>query len=138
MQKNSIDAYVEFSFKGEYYRYASCLALHQLLLRHDEMPPIHVLLAQEHRVDTYSYLFEVMEEEPVEFSRPQGIANDYVRDGKFSLYALADNWHNAKAEILLQPVAERELNITDLNQQPALKRALLAAYQLGRGVGCGK
>lgn len=133
MQKNSIDACIEFSFKGEDYRYASCLDLHQLLHRYDEMPPIHVLLAREHRVDTYSYLYEVMQEESVEFSRPQGIANDYLREGEFNLNALTENWQNAKAEMLLQPVAERELNITDLNLHPALKRALVAAYQLGRG-----
>lgn len=132
MPENSIDARVEFSFKGEDYNYTTVINLDQLLRHHDEMPSIHVILAKEHGVDTYSYLYEVMLEEEVEFSRPQGYAADYLVDGEFDQAALAANWQNAKAAVLLQPIAENELGIMDLNQHPALKRALVEAYNLGR------
>lgn len=132
MPENSIDASVRFSFKGEYYHYATVIDLDQLLRQHDEMPSIHEILAKEHGVDTYSYLYEVMLEEEVEFSRPEGYAADYLIAGKFDQVAMATNWQNAKAGALLQAIAASELGILDLNQHLALKRALVEAYNLGR------
>lgn len=130
--KNSIDASVEFSFKGEDYNYTASIDLDQLLRHHDALPSIHVILARLHSIDSYSYLYEVMQEADVEFSRPQGYAADYLVNGEFDLASLAANWQTAKAASLLQPIAARELGIDDLNQHHALKRALVAAYDLGR------
>lgn len=131
--KNSIEAGVEFSFQGKDYDYTCELDLDQLLRNHDALPSMHVILARQHGIDTYSYLYEVMQESDIEFSNPQGRAVNYLIDGKFDQTALASNWPMAKAEMLLQPIAERELGITDLNQHPALKNALIAAYKLGSG-----
>lgn len=129
--KNSIDARVEFSFKGEDYSYTTRINLDQLLLHHDSPPSLHAILAKQHKVDTYSYLYEVMEATEIEFSNPEGFAADYLFDGEFNPSALADNWHTAKITLLLQPIAARELGIDDLNGHPALKRALVQAYILG-------
>jgi len=131
MPKNSVDARVEFSFKGEDYSYTASIDLDQLLLRHGSLPSFHVILAKLHNVDTYSYLYEVMEATDIEFSNPQGCAADYLLDGEFNPSALAAHWHTAKVSALLQPIATRELNITDLNEHPELKRALMEAYYLG-------
>lgn len=132
MSTNSIDASVEFSFKGEDYTYKASIDLDQLLQNHDTLPSLHAILARQHGVDTYSYLFEVMQEEEVKFSRPQGFAADYLINGEFDQAALAANWQAAKTGILLAPIASRELGIADLDLHPALKRALVAAYNLGR------
>ncbi|MCX7192509.1 MAG: hypothetical protein NTY60_02620 [Proteobacteria bacterium] len=131
--KNSINASVDFSFKGEDYSYTTVLDLDQLLRQHDALPSLHVILARQHGIDTYSYLYEVMQEADIEFIEPEGYASNYVIEGEFDPGALAANWQTAKAEMLLQPVAEKELDITDLNQHPAIKRALVAAYNLGKG-----
>jgi hypothetical protein len=130
--KNSIDAAVEFSFKGVDYHYTTCLDLDLLFRQHDAMPSIHVMLARAHSVDTYSYLYEVMQEEEIAFSNPQGTARDYVVDGEFDQSALATNWQNAQAAALVQPIAEAELGITSLDLHPDIKRALVAAYILGK------
>lgn len=132
MPTNSIDASVEFSFKGEDYAYKTTIDLDQLLRIHDALPSLHAILAREHGVDSYSYLFEVMLEEEVKFSRPQGLAADYLVNGEFDQAALAANWQAAKTGILLAPIASRELGIADLDLNPALKRALVAAYNLGK------
>jgi hypothetical protein len=132
MPDNSIEASVEFSFKGEDYRCASVIDLDQLLLRHDEMPQIHAILAREHGIDTYSYLYEVMQEVDIEFSHPKGYAVDFLNDGQINQEKIAANWQDAKAAVLLKPIAENELGILDLNLHPELKRALVRAYHLGR------
>lgn len=129
--KNSIDASIEFSYKGEDYSYTASIDLDQLLLQHGSLPSFHVILARLHDVDTYSYLYEVMEATDIAFSNPAGCAADYLIDGEFDPSALAADWHTAKVGALLQPIATRELGITDLNEHPGLKRALIAAYSLG-------
>ncbi|MDD4928654.1 MAG: hypothetical protein PHP85_05175 [Gallionella sp.] len=132
MTTNSIEAGVEFSFRGVDYTHTVTIDLDELLRQHDAPPSIHVILARQHGIDTYSYLYEVMQEADIEFSRPQGYAKDYLKDGKFDLPFLAANWQSAKTTALLQPIALRELGIEDLYLHPALWRALLEAYNLGR------
>lgn len=132
MATNTIDASVEFSFKGEDYTYKTSIDLDQLLRKHDSLPSLHAILAQRHGVDTYSYLYEVMQEAEIEFSNPQGLAADYLVNGEFDQTALTTNWQAVKTNMLLTPIATSELGITDLNLHPALKRALISAYNLGR------
>jgi hypothetical protein len=129
---NSVDASVEFSFKGEHYHYTTRLDLGLLLRQHDAMPSIHDILAKQHGIDTYSYLYEIMEGAEIEFSNPDGLATDYLTDGKFNLPALEKNWQDAKACVLLQSIATRELGIADLTQHHAIRRALIEAYNMGR------
>ena len=129
---DSIDAIVEFSFKGEDYHYNTCLDLGLLLQRHDAMPSIHDILAKQHNIDTYSYLYEIMQGAEIEFSNPQGLATDYLTDGEFNLPAFEKNWQNAKTCVLLRSIASRELGIDDLTQHHSIQRALVEAYNLGK------
>ncbi|MEI7456040.1 MAG: hypothetical protein WCK93_04895 [Nitrosomonadales bacterium] len=133
MSKNAITARIEYSFKGEDYEHTTVFNLDLLLTQYAEFPVLYSIMAAQHGIDTYSYLYEVMQESDIEFTDPHGYARDYVVDGEFDVQALADNWQNQKAAALLQPIASRELGIENLNDHPALKSALLAAYNLGRG-----
>lgn len=133
MSKNAITARIEFSFKGEDYDHSTVLNLDLLLNQYAEFPALYSIMAAQHGIDTYSYLYEVMQESDIEFTEPRGYAADYMVDGEFDVQALANNWQNQKAAALLQPIASRELGIADLNEHHALKAALLAAYNLGRG-----
>jgi hypothetical protein len=132
MSKNTIEASVSFSFKGEDYSYSSCIDLDQLLSLHDSLPSIHAVLARQHAIDTYSYLYEVMLEAEIEFASPEGYAADYMIDGEFDLNSLAYNWLTAKAMAQVIPIAQKELGIDDLRQHSALCRALVDAYLLGK------
>lgn len=129
---NSIDARVEFSFKGEDYLCSATLDLDELLQQHDDLPVVHELLAHQHGIDTYSYLFEVMLEADLEFSNPQGLVVDYMKDGEFDLRALDEDWNKHKAQLQVQTIAAEEMGITNLSDHPALQRALLDAYNLGK------
>lgn len=130
--KDSIDAHVEFSFKGETYSLNSTIELEKLFEHRDLLPSIHALLAHEHGIDTYSYLYEVMQGEDIEFRNAQGIAADFLVDGRFDHHTFAAHWQSRKILALLQPIAARELGIADLGRHEALKNALLQAYMLGR------
>ncbi|MDX8378465.1 MAG: hypothetical protein R8K48_00195 [Gallionella sp.] len=130
--KNSIDARVDFSFRGENYGYKTQIDLDLLLQQYDAFPSLHVILARSHEIDTYSYLYEVMLEAEIEYSNPQGYAHNYLIEGKFNATTLATSWQHDKITVLLRTIVMQELNISDLNLHPALQRTLVATYHLGK------
>jgi hypothetical protein len=129
--KNSVDAHIEFSFQGKDYSLSSTIDLDKLLEYHDSFPSLHAILAKEHGIDTYSYLYEVMQDADVEFSNARGIADGIVVDGELDQAALESNWQNLRILAQLRPIASSTLGVTDLDQHEALKSALIQAYKLG-------
>ncbi len=129
--KNSIDAHIDFSFKGETYSLFSTIELNKFLEPGASLPSVHAILARMHGIDTYSYLYEVMQEEEIRFDNAQGLATDYLSEGVFDLEAFFTGARKKKTLGLLQAIATSELGIDDLEQHPALKNALLQAYHLG-------
>lgn len=129
--QNSIEVHVEFSFKGEDYSLSSTLDLDELLNHHTALPSLHAILAKEHGIDTYSYLYEVMQESDIEFRNANGVAADYLVDGEFDLNGLESDWQELRILTQLRPIAERMLGITDLERHDTLKDALIQAYKLG-------
>lgn len=134
--KNSIDAHVEFSFKGETYAPFAAIDLDDLLEHHGSLPQIHALLAEKHGIDTYSYLYEVMQETEIVFDNAQGLAAQFLINGEFDMEAFTARWQENRILGLLQAVALRELGVDHLDQHPALKNALFQAYRLGNISGC--
>ena len=130
--KNSIDAHVEFSFKGEDYSLTSHVDLDLLMEAESSLPSFHTILACDHGIDTYSYLYEVMLESDIRFSDAQGIAADFSSGEDFDREGFVNSWQEYRIINLLQPIATRELGITDLNQHQSLKNALAQAYDLGK------
>lgn len=128
---NSIDAYIEFSFKGEDYELHSTLDLDWQLERHMSFESMHHVLAVEHGIDTYSYLFEVMQVADIQYDNPQGRAADYLHDGEFDFEAYAAENETLALLAPLQAIALREMGVDDLEKHPQLKQALLRAYRLG-------
>lgn len=130
--KNSIDAHVEFSFKGENYSLSATIELDEFPELEASRPSLHAILARKHGIDTYSYLYEVMEEEEIRFDNPQGLAVEFFTDGEFDLEAFIARKQTIKTLGLLQAIATQELAIDNLEQHPELKNALFQAYNLGR------
>jgi len=130
--KSSIDAHIEFSFKGEAYSLTSNINLDQLMEQGLSLSGLHAILAKEHGIDTYSYLFEVVQDTEIELGNAQGIAAPHLNNGNFDFDGFAAAWQEQKVLSLLQPVAMNVLGITDLNQHSELKNALIQAYNLGR------
>lgn len=130
--KNSIDAQIEFSFKGESHSLSSHIDLDQLMEQDHSFPSFHARLARDNNIDTYSYLYEVMLETEIRFANAQGLATDFLSDGDFNQDAFMAAWQENRILALLQPIAARELGIADLDQHQGLKNALVQAYNLGR------
>ena len=130
--KNQITAKVEFSFKGDVFSPSAIIDLDQVMAQQDPQPSFHLMIAQENAIDTYSYLYEVMEQAEVIFTDAQGIAAEFLNDGSFNLLALQEVWCEAKLEQMYQEIAVTEIGADALTQYPGLKNALVKAYELGK------
>ena len=131
--KNSIDVYVEFSFKGEAYRPSLTVDLDHFVEHGNSLEAFHRVLAEVNGIDTYSYLYEVMEQAELHYCNPLGRAVEFLRDGLFDQVGFTQWWrHEGRVEALLQEIAERELGVAVLEAQPGLKEALLQSYRLGQ------
>lgn len=130
--KNTIDVHVEFDFKGESYSPSATIDLDSFLESNCSFPSYHAILADENDIDTYSYLYEAMQQAEIQFEHAQGLAAEFLQDGMFDEVAFTAKWHTNRVIQLLQPIAKRELGIDDLERHAGLRNALIQAYDLGK------
>lgn len=130
--KNSIVASIVFSFQGATHGPSITIDLDATMKTHGYVPDLHGAIAQANNIDTYSYLYEVMESQDIEFSQPTGLAERCCLAGVFDTEEFARLWHRQQALSVLGPIARQYLNIDDLEQHPALQAALTAAYDAGK------
>jgi len=126
-----IVARVEFSFRGENYELESHLDLERMLDKYLDLSSLHHVMAVEHGIDTYSYIFEVMELEPIIFLEANGRAADFLQDGEFDLEGYKALLGESQKMDALRAIALIEMRIDNLDVHPQLKSALMRAYQLG-------
>ena len=125
--KNSIKVSFNFSFKGERHSPSSVLDLDKMMERSGDFSQIDFHVAKENGIDTYSYLFEVMQMTPAEFSEPGGLAEEFYRDNSFDFEAFKQAHNEQKIIQQLQTIA----GDIDLEENEAVRKALLEAYRLG-------
>jgi len=130
---NTIRAQATFSYKGETHNLGTVIDLDPLLGESDTPPDFHLILAKDNGVDPYSYLYEVLEVQPILFSDPTGLAQPCCVDGAFDWGRFAELWQEGRVLATLRGIAERTLGLRDLDGQPDLKTALLEAYRAGAG-----
>ena len=132
MSHNTIRARLTLSFKGETYALDSVIDLDDCLGEPGEVPNFHQLLARAAGVDPYSYLYEVLEAYEIEFSDATGVAKQNCHDGQFDWAQFVQDRHEERDWPLVRAIAQRTLGARDVDADPKLKAALLAAYRAGK------
>lgn len=133
MSPHTLRAHVALSFKGETHELTATFDLDACQGDGpEEAPDFHRLLAREADIDTYSYLYEVLESHDIEFSEPTGLAVLCCHDGGFDWRQFVCLRQEADELQIIRTIAARELGLADLDRQGKLKAALLAAYRAGR------
>jgi hypothetical protein len=130
--KNQITANVEFSYKGEVFTPSTIIDLDNTMAQQDLLPSIHRMIAQENKIDTYSYLYEVMEQAEIIFTNAQGLAIEFLSDTNFDFSAFQGALCETRHDQMCQEIAATEMGVTDLDKYPGLKSALIKAYALGK------
>lgn len=129
---NTIDAAVDYSFKGESYRLSTTIDLDEAMQSDGQLPNIYLLLARESGLDTYSYQYDAMESHPIIFSNATGLAAECLVDGQFDAEKFQTLANQNKVARVIEEIARQHLNIDDLSQSADIKHALLAAYDAGK------
>ncbi|MBE9567222.1 MAG: hypothetical protein IMF14_00910 [Proteobacteria bacterium] len=129
---NYITASVEFYFKGEKHSASVELDMDQHMHTSGELPDLFPVLAQAMNIGAYSYEYEMMLAETIMFSDAKGLIADFVNDGILDLDAFNDVWSESIVIEKLQDIARQNLSVSDLHQNPELKKALLEAYRIGK------
>jgi hypothetical protein len=135
MTSNTVRASLSFSFKGEAYELDSVIDLDRCLGEPGAMPDFHRILAQKAGIDPYSYLYEVLESHAIEFSDATGVAARSCRDGRFDWTQFEQDRRDERDWQRVRAIAQRTLGECDLDAEPGLKAALLAAYRAGMAGG---
>lgn len=137
MSNNTVRARASFSFKGETYDLDSVIDLDRCLGEPGAAPDFHRLLAKAAGIDTYSYLYEVLESHEIEFSDATGVAARSCHDGQFDWNQFERDVGEERDWRTVRVVAEPIMGARDWDADPALKAALLAAYRAGKADGNG-
>ena len=130
--KNTIVAYIEFSFKGEKLTPSATIDLDQIMEQNGTLDSIYSTLARLNNIDPYSYEYEIMQSVEVTYKDAQGLAEKHLTDGLFAFENFQNDWHYNKAIKLLNDIAKKHLNIDDIEQHEDIKNALLEAYNHGK------
>lgn len=135
MSHNTVRARLSLSFKGETFALDSVIDLDRCLGESGEAPDFHRLLAQAAGIDPYSYLHEVLESHAIEFLDATGVATRSCRDGGFDWARFEQDRREDQDWLVVRAVAAHILASRDLDADPDLKAALLAAYRAGKSSG---
>jgi hypothetical protein len=128
---NHITASIEFYFKGERFNATVELDIDQYMQTTGKLPALYPLLSRSLKLDPYSYEYEMLQAEPILFSEAKGLIAQYVDQGTLDFDAFKIAWAETRTLEKLQDIAQRNMSIDNIEQQPELKNALLEAYQLG-------
>lgn len=132
MSHNTLRAQVSLSFKGETYDLNTVVDLDNYPADPHEPPNFHLLLAKAGGIDSYSYLYEVLESHDIEFSDATGVAAQCCEEGGFDWAKFARKVREEGDWQVVRRIAEPLLPADALEADPVLKSALLAVYRAGK------
>jgi len=128
---NKITATIEFNYKGEYLRPSAILDLDDIMQKNRAIPPLHQHLASLNNIDIYSYEYEILLGEEIQFKDAEGSVADFVTDNHFDQVAFEQDWHEQALLKQLATTIKQQLDIDDINQHPKLKSIIVSAYKIG-------
>ena len=129
---NVITITIKFDFRGKHFNPSAEFDLDEIMRNNGTIPDLHYTLASLNNIDHYSYEFEIMLAEEMQYSHAQGYASEYLHHNLFDKEGFSQRWHAEQQRCALQQIARQHMNIETLAQHPELHAALNAAYQLGR------
>ena len=95
----------------------------------ESFPP---MLATSNGLDHYSYEYEMLQAEPLVYSRPKGLAKAFLNDDYFDFEGFEQAWQEERVAEAVGEIAREHLDVNDLSSQPELQTALIEAFKLGQ------
>jgi len=130
--KNSIKVTIPFSFKGVEHKPSAIIDLDVFIQGEQTIDNTFQRVANENKIDNFSYEYEVLESSSKIFSDPTGIAGDFLSENDFDLEGFKQQLLSGNGLQKVQTIASNILNIDDLENNKDIKQALLEAYKAGK------
>jgi len=131
---NVITVQMLFHFKGEQYDFSAEI---QLPLHLGNMTEFYYSLprriAERNGVDTYSYMFDMMESSPIEVISAKGYVARFVENGSISMDEFVAACQEVTPEALLADIAE-QMKPSSANSL-SIEEGLKLAYEIGLSQG---
>ncbi len=128
---DTITVALEFDFRGEHHALKGRIDLAPYLRSGGALPDLHQQLAHEHGIDLYSYEYELMQMEVPRIVDAEGLARYHLQDGRLDWAGLCAAERERRVGEVVRHIAREQLGVDDIQQQPRLRAALLAAYHSG-------
>ncbi|PCI68141.1 MAG: hypothetical protein COB38_09050 [Gammaproteobacteria bacterium] len=128
--KNLITASIEFYFKGEKISASVDLDLNSIILSHQELPDFYPLLATSINLDIYSYEYEMMQAEEINFSSSNSLVEKEILQGKFDFPTYKKKRDALQLDEDIQNIIQRYFTNDELKNNSNIKTALIAASHL--------
>lgn len=129
---NQITAHIEFNFKGKTLTPSVELDLDSLMKQHGSIPALYQMLAKLNNIDSYSYEYEIMLEEEIQFTDAKGSVINFVQGTSFDQVGFEQQWFEDQLFNTLSPLIKQQLDIDEIDQHPKFKSIIMAAYQAGK------
>jgi hypothetical protein len=132
--KNTVIVQVNFSFKGENFTPSITIELDDFVKHSGNFSSLYSKIAQQNKIDTYSYAYEIMEASELTFHSARGNVIEFIVDGKCDLDAYRESLIQTNRLIELEKIASEVLGIADFTAKDNddIKEALSRAYRAGQ------
>jgi len=132
--KNSLTVGLAFDFRGQRFTPSIDIDLDTLMQKPDGLSSngLYNMLAASIGLDAYRHEYDVMVMHDIVFSQPIGLACEFIADGRLDFNGFIQAWQQQRIRKIVQTIAERHLNISDLTQHDNIEKALIESYLAGR------
>lgn len=127
-----IELTIRYSFKGETFEPSASFDLDAAMRNNGQLPDFIASLARQNDIDAYSYEYEVLPHGEFIWRNPAGLASECMTDGEFDPSCYQQRWYKKEQMQALQNIALKHLGIDDIDSEPDLKQALVAAFRAGK------
>ena len=133
--RNSIIASLQFDFRGQTFTPSIEVNLDQFMLRQHGIHELYDMLGASIGLDSYRHEYDVMVLQDICFSEPVGLVSAFVEAGRLDFKGFNNAWQESEIMKIIRPVALKHLAITDLDQHPDIRNALMESYRSGQVAG---
>jgi len=130
--KNSMNASLQFDFRGQTFTPSIQVDLDQFMLRRHGIHTLYDMLGASIGLDSYRHEYDVMVMQEIYFSEPVGLVSTFIEGGRLDFEGFSKAWRESEIMKVIRPVALKYLAITDLNQHPDICNALMESYRSGK------
>ena len=126
---NKVKIVASFDYQGQHYEPFIEIDL-DLFIEHENFSNLLVQrLARDNHIDHYSYQYEILEQALLRFEQAEGLIEQYINNKTLDYHGFKAAYLEQKAINVLQKIALKYLDISNLDEHPKLKQALIAAYR---------